>query len=463
VTHTRIASPEHVAPPRWLVVATVMLGTVSTILAATIVNVAFPALIAELHVRHDTLQWIAAGFLAATASTMLATAWLVERFGERGTFCGALAVFLAGSLLGAAAPNAPLLILARVLQGGAAGILQPLAMVTLFRVYPLEERGRAMGLFGLGIVLAPAAGPTVGGWLVDAFGWRSIFLLTVPFAITGLALARRTLVGATGGEVRRFDAVGTLVLVAGLVALLAVPVVAHRYAWTSTATLVTGAAALALGVGFVAWQARAPQPLLSLHLFRQRSFAAASIVAFAYGVGLFGSTYLVPVFVQDVAQFNASQAGMLLGIPGVALAFAINVGGRLTDRVPAWTVVAAGLALFVVSSGLFTFAGPATGFALLALWLAIGRVGLGMLIPALNVGAVAGLVGTDLAYASSAINFVRQLGGAIGVNLLAVLLEWRLSVYASDPARAFHECFAVVTLAFALALVPAFAIRPSGR
>lgn len=463
MTASRTSPPAAAAPPRALVVATVMLGTVSTILAATIVNVAFPALIAELGVRHDTLQWVAAGFLAATASTMLATAWLVERFGERATYSGALAVFLAGSLLGAAATNAPLLILARVLQGAAAGILQPLAMVTLFRVYPLEERGRAMGLFGLGIVLAPAAGPTVGGALVDAFGWRSIFLLTVPSAIAGLVLAQRTLVGRTGGGVRRFDAIGTFVLAGALVALLAVPVVAHRTSWTGVATLLTVAATLVLAAGFVAWQARAPQPLLSLHLFRQPSFAAASVVAFAYGVGLFGSTYLVPVFVQDVAHFNASQAGLLLGIPGVALALAISAGGRLTDRLPARVVVATGLALFVVSSGLLALSGPATGFALLALWLVIGRVGLGMLIPALNVGAVAGLSGTDLAYASSAINFTRQLGGAIGVNLLAVLLEWRLTVYASDPARAFHECFAVVTLAFALALVPAFAIRPSRR
>jgi DHA2 family multidrug resistance protein len=458
-----MTDPPPSPPPRALVVATVMLGTMSTILAATIVNVAFPALIAELGIRHDTLQWVSTGFLAATAATMLATAWLVERFGERGTFIGALAVFLAGSLLGAAATNAPVLIAARVMQGGAAGILQPLAMVTLFRVFPLEERGRAMGLYGFGVVLAPAAGPAVGGALVDLFGWRSIFLLTVPFAIAALALARRTLVGPASGEVRRFDAFGTALLVASLVTLLAIPVVAHRTSWTSVPTIATAVAAPLLAGSFLAWQRRVREPLLSLHLFRQESFSAASVVAFAYGAGLFGSTYLVPVFVQDLAHFNASQAGLLLGVPGVALAFAINVGGRLTDRVAPRSVIAAGLALFVVSSGLLALSGPGTGFWLLALWLVIGRVGLGMLIPALNVGAVSGLAGTDLAYASSAINFVRQLGGAIGINLLAVMLEWRLSVYPSDPARAFHECFAVVTVAFALALVPAFSIRPSRR
>ena len=170
-----------------------MIGTISTILAATIVNVAFPALIAEFHVGHDTLQWVAAGFLAATTATMLATAWLVETFGERATFVGTMALFLAASLLAAVSWNVQWLIAARVLQGAAAGILQPLAMIVLFRVFPVEERGRAMALYGFGIVLAPAIGPAIGGALLEAFGWRSIFLLTVPFCLAGLALGPRAL------------------------------------------------------------------------------------------------------------------------------------------------------------------------------------------------------------------------------------------------------------------------------
>jgi len=136
----------------------------------------------------------------------------------------------------------------------------------------------------------------------------------------------------------------------------------------------------------------------------------------------------------------------------------------LTDKISPAPIIDSGLALFALSSLLLAFAGAATGFALLALWLVIGRVGLGMLIPALNVGAVQSLAGAELAYASSAVNFVRQLGGAFGVNLLAVVLEWRAAALgATDAARPFHECFAIVTLAFALALVPAWFIRKHGR
>jgi len=437
-----------------------MLGTISTILSATIVNVAFPALIAEFHVGHDELQWIAAGYLAAMTATMLATAWLVQTVGERTAFVGMLALFLAASLLAAASWNTNALIVARVLQGAAAGVLQPLTMIVLFRVFPLDERGRAMALYGFGIVLAPAIGPAIGGTLLDAFGWRSIFLLTVPSGIAGLALGMRTLPTQARLSRIRFDVVGWLLLCSSLIALLNVPVEGHSRGFASARVLALLAGGLVLAAGFVYWERRARSPLLPITLFRHRMFAGASIVAFAYGIGLFGSTYLVPVFAQQIASYDASEAGWLLMPPGIALAFAIVVGGRLTDRIHAAPIIIAGLALFAVSSLLLAFSGATTGFVLLALWLVIGRVGLGMLIPALNVAAVESLSGIELANASAAVNFVRQLGGAIGVNLLAVILEWRLGAVPADPARAFHECFAIVTLAFALAIIPAWFIRP---
>jgi MFS transporter, DHA2 family, multidrug resistance protein len=442
-----------------------MIGTVSTILAATIVNVAFPALIAEFHVGHDTIQWVAAGFLAATTATMLTTAWLVETLGERRTFVATMALFLVASLIAAVSGNPQSLIAARILQGGCAGILQPLAMIVLFRVFPVDERGRAMALYGFGIVLAPAIGPAIGGALLDAFGWRSIFLLTVPFCIAGLALAPRALLPASSTHASlRFDWVGVALLLGALITLLNVPVLGHREGFGQAIVIALALVGIVLAATFVGWEIRTRAPLLPVRLFRHRPFANSTIVAFAYGVGLFGTTYLVPVFAQDVAHYTAAEAGYLLLPPGIALAVAIVVGGRLTDRMPPAPIIIAGLVLFALSSLLLAFAGARTAFALIALWLVIGRIGLGMLIPALNVGAVQSLTGTELAYASSAVNFVRQLGGAVGVNLLAVLLEWRsAAIGPADPARPFHECFAVVTLAFALAIVPAWFIRKHRR
>src|SRR5262249_5735761 len=158
---------------------------------------------------------------AASTTTMLATAWLVEGFAQRRVFLGAMTLFLAGSLLGAAAWSTESLIAARVLQGAAAGVMQPLSMITLFAVFPLEERGRAMGLVGCGLVLAPAVGPTVGGALMQVFGWRAIFALSVPFCVAALPLGWRFLSDSHGFRPRhRFDWPGAVLLAAALVALL---------------------------------------------------------------------------------------------------------------------------------------------------------------------------------------------------------------------------------------------------
>ena len=446
---------------RGWIIATVMLGTVSTITAATIVNVAFPALIAEFHVGHDTLQWVAAGFLGAMTTTMLATAWLVETYGQRRTFIAALAIFLASSALGAASFSPDVLIASRVLQGAAAGILQPLAMIALFEVFPAERRGSAMGLFGLGIVLVPAIGPSIGGILLETFGWRSIFLLPLPFCVAGLVLGWRFLPGPHGDRARtRFDWAGFALLAAALASLLSVPVVGHRAGWTSIELSGIAGLTLVLVAGFVGWEFSVRAPLLSLKLFAGGGFRATALVALAYGLGLFGTTYLIPVFVQDVAGYSPSRAGALLIVPGVGLAVTIALAGRWTDRVEPRRIVIAGLALFALSSLLLAFAGRGTGFVVLGIWLLIGRIGLGMIIPALSVAAVQALDERYIAHAASSVNFVRQLGGAIGVNLLAVLLEWRLGVHGpAGAATAFQECFWVVTIAFAAAIAAAWSIR----
>jgi MFS family permease len=171
------------------------------------------------------------------------------------------------------------------------------------------------------------------------------------------------------------------------------------------------------------------------------------------------------VFVQDIAGYSPAQAGNLLLWPGLVLAVTIALAGGLTDRTSPRRVVASGLSCFALSSLLLALATGATGFWVLALWLAIGRAGLGLIIPSLNVGAVQSVPPAHLPQAASMVNFARQLGGAIGVNLLAVLLEWRLAAYAGtgDATPAFRDCFLVVTIAFAAAVVPALAMRKQIR
>src|SRR5690606_4854098 len=184
---------------RGLATATAMVSAIAVVLSSTIVNVAVPAIMGQFGIDQTRVQWLSTGFLAAMTVSMLMTAWCERAFGQRTTMVGALGLFLAGSILGGIAPDENLLIVARVIQGLAAGVVQPLAMVVMFQVFPPEKRGAAMGLFGIGVVLAPALGPWVGGVLMDSFNWRFLFYLGIPFGVGGMLLAQLFLPGRAPG------------------------------------------------------------------------------------------------------------------------------------------------------------------------------------------------------------------------------------------------------------------------
>ncbi|KXS54032.1 MAG: EmrB/QacA family drug resistance transporter, partial [Marinobacter sp. T13-3] len=261
---------------RWLVTATVMMGTIATILTATIVNVALPDIMGAFGMGQDKAQLLSTGFLAAMTGTMLLNAWMVDTLGQRATFMLAITIFIAASAMGGLAPAEGVLILARVLQGGAAGILQPLAMQTIFQVFPPEKRGSAMGIYGIGVVLAPALGPTLGGIMVDSFSWRYVFFMAVPFCFIGLFMAAILMPGrATSGPPRKFDWIGFGLMTVFLVTLLNGLSNGQRDGWISDPILRDFAIALVAGIGFIVWELRTSAPMLNLKLFTNRVYAGA--------------------------------------------------------------------------------------------------------------------------------------------------------------------------------------------
>ncbi len=199
-------------------------------------------------------------------------------------------------------------------------------------------------------------------------------------------------------------------------------------------------------VGFVVHQRRSAHPLMRLDLFEHRAFAMGGCVAFIYGMALFGSTYLVPVFMQIALHLPPSQAGAVLLPAGFVLALTIPLAGRLADRWPVNRVVVIGLVLLALSFGVMVTVGVSTALWLIALWAAIGRVGLGFVLPSLNLGSMRGLPNHAISHGSSTINFLRQLGGAAGISLVGSVLEWRLRAEQADPLRAFHETFVLIGL-----------------
>ena len=466
--HSRTALAERFGPNyRWRVLATVMIGTVASIMASTIINVAVPDMSHVFGLGQERAQWLSAGFMGAMTLSMLTTPWLLERYGYRHTYTAAVVLLMAGGIVGGFSPWFDLVLAMRVVEGLAAGVLQPIPAIVVLHAFGAGERGKAMGIFGFGVVLAPALGPSIGGILVEAFGWRSIFFVVTPFCLLALAMAQRYLpIGAPGGAPisksgGRLDVVGLGLIAIAVLALLNGMVNLHG------ATLDLGLALLACSVvatiGFIVHQRRGARPLMALALFDHRAFAMGGTVAFIYGMALFGSTYLVPVFMQEALHLPPSQAGAVLLPAGLVLALTIPVAGRFADRIAVSRMVSAGLVLLAASFFLMLGVGTATSLALITLWAVVGRLGLGMIMPSLNLGSMQGVPNTLIAQGSSTVNFLRQLGGAVGIGLVGNVLEWRLRRHAGVPIAAYHETFALVGAITACAIVAAWRMGPGSR
>lgn len=446
---------------RWWVLWTVMIGNMASVMAATTINVAVPAISHAFSLGQQQAQWLATAFMGPMTLSMLATPWLLERFGYRSAYLGLLALLGLGGVAGGLSNSIGLVLSMRMVEGLAAGVLQTIPAVIILRAFERHEQGRAMGYFGFGTVLAPAIGPSVGGLLVQWFGWRAIFFFVLPFCILSALMARRYLPhAAPGGVPVNADAPlpdgwSLALLSAALGALLVGMGRLHGADQPSGLALL--AAATVLAVVFVLRQRKAAAPLLRLDLFRSPVFSAGAVVAVVYGAMLFGSTYLLPVFMVAALQLPPATVGAVLLPAGLALAVSIPLAGRLITRVPMHLAVAFGLVGMAFSSIAMVAIGPQSAIVWIVAAAVIGRIGLGFVIPSLSIGAMNGTPPALLPFGSSSLSFVRQLGGAVGVGLVGILLESRLQAHgASGTLRAYHEVFALMG---GLALAAAWAAR----
>ncbi|MGB1949608.1 MAG: DHA2 family efflux MFS transporter permease subunit [Marinobacter sp.] len=445
---------------RWLAVFTVMLGTMATVLSATVVNVALHDIMLEFGIRQGQVHWLATGFIAAMTTTMLASSWLLDHFGVRKTLGVAMALFSAISIAGGFASSPEQLIVARIGQGAMAGLMQPMGMYLVFRVFPRERRGQAMGIYGMGVILAPALGPVLGGFLVDQLDWRYVMFAPAPVTLIGVLMAWRFLpLPVSRPAPYRFDLPGLILLgtTIGLAldALNRLQMVAGQGALIA---LEASAAALALML-FVVRERKARHPLVNVGLLRKPAFLFANLGAMALGLALFGSTYLVPLFVQTALGFSATEAGLLMLPAGIVLGITFPLAGRLADRKSARSLVVFGITVFALSAVLFALSDLELAFGWLALWTVIGRVGIGFMLPALSTGALNPLKPEELGAGSSTINFTRQLGGAFGVNLVALTIEFGEHSGGEPTITAFHAAWWLVAVFVAVAAIPVWKMR----
>jgi len=420
---------------RWLAVSTTMLASFATMLTGTIISVAIPEIMGSFGVQQEEAQWLSTGYLAAGTVTMLIGAWSVESFGMRVTHVGSMLIFLAGSVLGGFAPSHDVLIISRIIQGAATGMLAPVSMLINYQVFPVNRRGTAMGLYGIGIILAPALGPTFGGTLIENYDWRYVFFMAVPFTIISVPMAMMFL-PQRGTDATRppFDWSGVFLVSVSLISLLIGLSNGQEKGWSSDYIVICLATTVISGTLFIWWENRSPHPILNLVLFLNPRFVAAAMVTVVIGFGLYGSTFLVPLFLQILQGLLPSDTGLLMLPGGLIMAAMFPIAGAISDRTQPRNVIIAGLFLFAISSFLMRHVDINTPFADLVIWTIIGRIGLACIFPSLNAAALASLPLHQLAQGSGAINFLRQIGSALGVNTLSIYLAQRTSLYSHEIA-----------------------------
>jgi len=455
----------------------VIAGAIMSILDTTIVNVAIETLTRDLHAPLSTVQWVSTGYLLALATVIPLTGWAAERFGPKRVWMTAVAAFAMTSALCGLAWNIETLIAFRVLQGVAGGMIMPVGMITLAQAAGPARMGRVMSVVGVPMLLAPVLGPVIGGFLVTQVSWRWIFYVNVPIGIVGLVLASRLLhrdraVGREGGT-GHLDRLGLALLSPGVaLVVFGLSKVATDGRVGTTGVLVPMALGAVL-IGLFARHAwRTEYPLVEVRLLANGGFAAAAVTIVLVGAALFGGMLLLPLYYQVDRGLSALQAGLLLAPQGLGAAIAMNVGGRLTDRIGGGPVVVAGLAILSLGTLPFTQVGADTSYWVLGAALFVRGLGLGAAMMPAMASAYALLERHEVPRATPLLNVLQRIGGSLGVALLAVVLERRLGEIgpAASPtavAEAFGHTYwwalALTTVAMLPALVLARAQRSARR
>lgn len=451
---------------KWMVLFIIGVGTVAAVLSTSSFNVAVPALTRTFHLGQDHVQWAMTAFLAAMTIGMLPAAWWLERFGLRRVFMAALWLLLVASVAGFYAQNFVQVVIARLFQGLAAGVVQPLGIMALMRLFPPNIQGRASGVLIVGIAFTPAIAPSISGWLLDQFGWHAIFLLGVPFACLALLSAQIWLPTPRKREVKPFDWPGLGWLSAATIGLIEFVSSLHHSGlvsiWTWGYTLLTVVAMLC----YIRHAHSLPHAIIQLHLFSRPTFSRGTFVAFVYGFGLFASTYLIPVFLQNAMAFSATDAGLLLLPSGLALVVTIPLAGQMADRFSPRRITLAGLSIFGASFLVFVLVAARVQYWEIVAATVVGRVGLGLILPALNLATLHEMEAQHLGQSSVVVSYARQLGGVIGVTMMAVFMEWREEVLGTTPPGVFHaysQGFLLLTVVFVLAILVAIGMKDARR
>jgi EmrB/QacA subfamily drug resistance transporter len=416
----------------WLSLVVLCLGTFAVLLDATIVNVALPSIITDLHASLDQALWVINAYLLVFAGLLIVAGRLGDMFGPRRLFVTGLGLFAAASALCGAAQSPGQLIAARVLQGVGAAALTPQAMVIIQAVFPRERMGAAFGVFSSMVGLAAVSGPTLGGVLTTYLSWRWVFYVNLPIAAAGIVLAYRFVPDVRTGRRPRLDLVGALLATTGLSAVVYGVIEGQRYDWGTVRYGITIGEIIGAGIAvlaaFVAWERRHREPLLPLGLFRRRTFAIMVMLNVAVQFALQSMLLVNSINLQSVLGMTAVRAGLTSLPLTLALTSLAPFAGRLTDRFGGKYVLMTGLVVFAAGiAGVAVVSSTDATSLTFALPLAVAGLGMGAIFAPLATEAMRAAPPRLAGAASGVLNTGRQLGGTLGGAITGAVLASQLT------------------------------------
>jgi len=414
----------HVNP--WLIAVAVMFGTFMEVLDTTVVNVSLPHIAGSLSVTSEEATWALTSYLVANAIVLPITGWLASYFGRKRLLMSAVVGFTASSFMCGFAPNLAWLVIFRIVQGLTGGVLQPVSQAVMLEAFPPAQRGKAMGFWGLGIVVAPMLGPVLGGWLTDNYSWRWVFYVNIPVGIASIIMTKMFIFDPPyiRRTTARVDTWGIGMLAVGIGSLQVILDKGQQEDWFSsnwiTSLAILSAAMLVL---FIIHELRTADPVLRLRVFKERTYATGVFLMTTLGFVLYGSLVLLPLFLQTVLGYPAIEAGIAMAPRGLGSFIAMPIVGFLTTKIDPRKLLGVGL-----------IGGAITLFALGSLNLQVGYwdifwpqffqgLSMGLIFVPLTTTTMSLIAREEMGNATSLFNLMRNLGGSVGIATIATMLS----------------------------------------
>ncbi len=420
------------SPNKWVVAGTVLTGTIMAVLDSSIVNVALPDMAGTLGATIEEITWVVSGYILSTVIIMPILALLSSRFGRKRFYQFNVILFTVASMACGLSHSLPEMVFFRILQGVGGGVLITVAQAILRETFPAEEQGMAMGLYGLGTVLAPAIGPTLGGWLTDQYSWPWVFFINVPIGVVNTILVARYIEDPPYlvREKGRIDWSGLGLMAVGLGALQLLLEQGQDNDWFNSGYITTLAVAAAVGLVLFVWrELTTDRPAVDLRILKNVSLASGTALGGVLGMGLMGSLFLLPIFLQNLLGFTAMESGLALMPRSLAMAVTMPLMGRVYNRIGPRILVGVGLVVSAFSFWELSHLTSAVGIWDI-FWPQVWQgVGFGMIFVALSTAALATVEKPRMTAATGLYNVVRQVCGSVGIALAATELTRGTSRY----------------------------------